>query len=71
MINLYFWIMIRKQIEMIRFSQGLTKSELCDAAGISRSTYSLFIKGGDVSLRTLDKLFEVLGVEVLLKEGSL
>lgn len=58
--------MIRKELEMIRFSQGLSKSELCLRSGVSRSTYGRFIKGEDVSLSTLERLFNVLGIVVKL-----
>lgn len=62
--------MIRKEMETIRFGQGLTKSDLCERAGVSRGTYARFLKGADISLSTLEKLSEALCMCVRLKKGG-
>lgn len=60
---------MRKKIEMIRFGQGLSKSDLCDKAGISEGTYYRFIKGKDISLSTLESIMSVLGCKLEITGG--
>lgn len=60
--------MISKQIEIARFSQGLTKGQLCEKANMSRSTYDRFLKGEDITLSTLEKILNVIGFEFFIKE---
>ena len=55
---------------MIRFSQGLSKSDLCDKAGISEGTYYRFLKGKDISLSNLESIVSVLGCKIEITGGS-
>lgn len=60
--------MIIKQLEMARFDQGLTKSQLCEKANISRATYNKFLKGEDINLGSLKKLLDVIKFDLSITE---
>lgn len=53
---------------MARFDQGLTKSQLCEKANISRATYNKFLKGEDINLSSLKKLLDVIRFDLSITE---
>lgn len=60
------------KIDALRKQRGMTVTELCGSAGISRSRYSQLRKSGEqgVSVATIERLLDVLGFElkIVMKE---
>lgn len=53
-------------VQAIRKARGLTQSELADLAGVEQPTISKLERGSDsMTLRTLTRVAEALGVEVI------
>jgi hypothetical protein len=48
-------------------NSGVTHYRLCAESGVQQSTLSRFMRGGGMSLDTLDRLADVLGLVVVVK----
>lgn len=58
---------IGQQIRKARDAQGLTQTELAARAGVSRPTVARVELGVAISIATLEKIVEVLGLTVELR----
>jgi transcriptional regulator with XRE-family HTH domain len=47
---------------------GMTKYRIAAATGVQQSSLSRFMRGGSLSLDTLDRLADVLGLVVVVKK---
>jgi transcriptional regulator with XRE-family HTH domain len=62
--------MQRKLTDQIRAAvdaSGMTRYRICKAIGLNQGTLSRFMRGGGLSLDTLDKLAGFLGIEAVIK----
>jgi transcriptional regulator with XRE-family HTH domain len=65
--------MRRKLSDQVRDAvdaSGMSRYALCKAIGLNQGTMSRFMKGGGLSLDTLDRLAEVLGLEATVKRSK-
>lgn len=53
------------RLEVIRKQSGITIMDVCNAAGISRTVYHKLLKGGNITVSTLEKIANVLRVEIV------
>jgi transcriptional regulator with XRE-family HTH domain len=61
---------ISDQIRQVIESSGLSRYEICKQAGIDQAAMSRFMSGErGLSTSTLDKLADVLGLEIVTRKG--
>ena len=51
-------------VYLARKREGMTQAELAAAAGVSRRTVVMFENGGDCTLSTLRRFYDVLGINM-------
>jgi hypothetical protein len=51
-------------------NSGMTHYRICADSGVQQSTLSRFMRGGGMSLDTLDRLADVLGLVVVVKRPT-
>lgn len=59
---------IGQQVRKARYEQGLTQAELAARAGVSRPTVARVELGVAISIATLEKIVEALGLTVELRD---
>ena len=55
---------IRSNIESERWNLHMTKSEMCDALGVTLKTYNNYVQGGMIPSTVLEKLRNLTGRSV-------
>lgn len=54
--------MDRTKIEEAILKSGLTRTELCKRAGISRASLNSLLRGADAKVSTIERIADILGV---------
>jgi transcriptional regulator with XRE-family HTH domain len=65
--------MRRKLSDQIRAAvknSGMTRYRISADSGVQQSTLSRFLRGGGMSLDTLDRLADLLGLEVVVRRAK-